>query len=530
MNFDLIIKNGNIIDGSGKKSFHGDIGIIGDKITAIGKISLENTKHHINANGLTVSPGFIDTHTHSEGDLLVNPKHEYGIRQGITTEFIGIDGMSIAPLSHKNYLIYRKWLSGLLGKPPKDIDTSSIKAFLSNYHKKVAVNTAYLVPLGAIRLELVGFNDVPLNEDLITKAKKMISNGFADGAIGFSTGSAYYPGIWSTTSEILELCSTVQNENSIYMVEPRSILLERAFENNGVKEALHIARKTNVPIHFAHHRTTEETAGNPSEIMTEIDKAKEEGVDISLDIYPYPSGSTIPISFLPSNVQNGGPDSILEKLKNKEEKQKIVEYLDNSYSSNTRPLSEVSFSYLANNPHLEGESLVSLTNKSKKSFGELLTDILLEEELEVGYVMLPPNNPKTCNLISEDSMKLLSRDDYMVCSDITAAGSMSHPRSFGAFPRFLGRLRREFNLISLENMIHKMTGFPAERFKLSKRGLLKEGFFADIVIFNPDTIIDTATYDSPRQFPIGIEHVIVNGTIALEDGHSTGSISGYAIS
>jgi len=529
MNFDLIIQNGNVIDGSGSNGFHGDIGITGDKITAIGKLSLENTQCHINAHGLTISPGFIDTHTHSEGDLLINPTHEYGIRQGITTELIGIDGMSFAPLSHKNYLIYRKWLSGLLGKPPKDIDTSTIKAFRSNYHKKVAVNTAYLIPLGAIRLELVGFNDVPLTDHLIAQAKKMISNGFADGAVGFSTGSAYYPGIWSPTSEILELCSTVQNEESIYMVEPRSSLLERAFENNGIKEALHIARKTNVPIHFAHHRTTEETAGNSSEIMTEIDKAKKEGVDISLDIYPYPSGSTIPISFLPSNVQNGGPDSILKKLNNKTEKQKIIDYLDNAYTSNSRPLSEVSFSYVPNNPHLEGETLVSLANKNNKSFGEILTDILLEEQLEVGYVMLPPNNPKTCSLISEDSIKLLSRDDYMVCSDITAAGSMPHPRSYGAFPRFLGRLRRQFKLISLESMIHKMTGFPAERFKLSQRGLLKEGFFADIVIFNPDTIIDTATYDNPRQFPVGIEHVIVNGKIALENGHCTGTTSGYAI-
>ncbi|GIT15619.1 MAG: hypothetical protein CM1200mP37_2000 [Chloroflexota bacterium] len=137
MAFDLIIKNGSIIDGSGRKSFLGDIGIVRDKITAIGKLSLENTKHHIDANGLTVSPGFIDTHTHSEGDLLINPKHEYGIQQGNTTELIGIDGMSIAPLSHKNYLIYRKWLSGLLGQPPKDIDTSSIKAFLQITIKKL---------------------------------------------------------------------------------------------------------------------------------------------------------------------------------------------------------------------------------------------------------------------------------------------------------------------------------------------------------------------------------------------------------
>ena len=191
---DVVISGGDVVDGTGARAYRADVGIRGERIACIGDLSQVVAARVIDAKGLTVSPGFIDTHTHSEGDLLVDPQHACGLRQGITTEFLGIDGMSYAPLSHDNYLAYRRWLKGLLGEPPEDLDMSSVEAFRANYHEKVSINTAYLVPNGTVRLEAAGFRDVPLTGDLMARYKDLVREGMEQGAVGFSTGSSYYPG------------------------------------------------------------------------------------------------------------------------------------------------------------------------------------------------------------------------------------------------------------------------------------------------------------------------------------------------
>ncbi len=526
--FDIVIKGGVIVDGSGSKGYKSDIGIIGEYIETIGDLSSVDACRVIDATGNIISPGFIDTHTHSEGALLIDPQHACGLRQGITTEFLGLDGMSYAPLSNKHYHIYRRWLGGILGDPPDDLDMSSVAAFKSHYHKKVAVNTAYLVPNGTIRLESLGFRDIPLTGDSLKKAEKLIRESIEQGAVGFSTGSKYYPGPWSDTQEVIKLCKSVRDLGAIYMAEIRSANTERAHSGGGIGEALEIARKSGVKLHLAHTRTNVETAGQVEKLMEPIDRAKLEGVDCTLDIYPYPTGSSIPISFLPSYVHDGGPDEIMRRLSDPNESRKISHYLDNQYTGPLK-LEEVSFSYLPKNNHLEGMTLFDIAIQRKSTMGETLCHLLFDEDLKVGHLGVPPYSVKLWNQIDRDSLELLSRPDYMVCSDITPLGNFPHPRCYGAFPRFLGRLRRKYGVINLEQMIQRMTDKPARRFGLTKRGRITKGYYADIVVFDSERVIDNATYDDPCQFPTGIPFVIVNGKVAVDNEKCTGELAGHAV-
>ena len=338
--FDVVIANGSLVDGAGTPAYRADVGVAGDRITAIGDLSESDAGRVIDASGLVVAPGFVDTHTHSEGALLVDPQHANGLRQGITTELLGIDGMSYAPLSHGNYLVYRRWLGGLLGEPPVDLDMSTVAAFRQHYDRRVAVNTAYLVPHGTIRLETAGFRDVPLVGPLMDRAKRLVRQGMEHGALGLSTGSSYYPGPWSTTGELVELCKTVRDAGGVFMCEPRLAQSERGYGGGGVGEALEIARRSGVPLHLAHFRTDSGNAGRVGELMAPVDNAIEEGVDVTLDIYPYPTGSSIPVSTLPGWAQEGGPDAILGRLRDTAQRSRIVDYLRHERGSRY-PLGEM---------------------------------------------------------------------------------------------------------------------------------------------------------------------------------------------
>ena len=526
MTFDLILAGGQLLDGTGTPAVAADLGIIGEKIEAIANLSRAQARRVIPLQGLTLAPGFIDTHTHSEGTLLHDPQHANGLRQGITTEIVGLDGMSWAPLSPPNYRLYARYLGGILGDPPPELDMSSIAAFRAHYHRKVAVNVAYLVPHGALRLELLGFRDLPLRGAKLQAAGQMVRQGIEQGAVGFSTGAAYYPGYWADTRELVELCRAVGEAGGVYVNEPRVGTPERAFGGGGILEGLEIARQSGAPVHFAHLRTTEQTAGRLQELTAPIDRAQAQGVDCTMDIYPYPSGSSIAVSFLPGDMQEGGPDAILERLADPGRRRAIEDHLENRLFA---PLEPVTFSYLPRNSHLEGKSLAEAARHRGASPAQTLCDLLLEEELTVGYVNAPPSSAPLWQAIDRDCLQLLARPDAMACSDITPLGSAPHPRCYGAFPRFLGRLRRRYKTLSLETMVQRMTDVPARRFGLTRRGRLQRGYYADVVAFDPDTVTDTATYEDPVQFPVGIPWVVVNGQVAVEGGRCTGILAGQAV-
>jgi N-acyl-D-amino-acid deacylase len=524
--FDLLIKNGFVIDGSGQNRTKSDIGITGEKISFIGDSKGKESKESINVDGMIVSPGFIDTHTHHDGVLLLDPQHASSLRQGVTTEILGQDGLSYAPLSSENYKIQRKYLSGILGMPPENIDMSSISAFRSNYHKKVSINTAYPVSHGALRIESVGFHDKPLKGKKLDHAKSLLMEGLEQGSVGLATGMSYHPNAWSTTEELIELCKVVKEKDGVYITHLRDVNTDRGFGGGGVPEAIHIGKKSGVRVHFSHTRTSAENAGQVSEVLKLIDKAKEEGVDCTLELYPYPTGSSFLLSNLPSWAHEGGPKEILERLNNKDSRLKIIK----SFGLNKkRSMDQILLSYLPNNPELEGMTVLELSEIRGVSMGDLICDLLVEQDLQVGFWQIPPDSISKWRQISKDAMEFISRSDYMIGSDSIRLGSVPHPRAYGTFPRFIGRLRRQFNLISLEQMIQRITNNPAKTFNLKNRGLLKEGYFADLVVFDEEKIIDTATYDDAKQFPVGIPYVIVNGKIAVRKEICTGILAGQAI-
>ncbi len=524
--FDVIVTGGTVVDGTGAPGYRADVGVEGDRIAAIGDLTSADARRVVDATGLVVAPGFIDTHAHSDGVLLVDPQHANGLRQGITTEILGQDGLSYAPMSADNYRAYRRYLAGILGEPPEDLDMSSVAAFRSHYDGKVSINTAYNIAHGAVRLETVGFEDKPLRGEPLRKALDLVRQGMEEGAVGFATGMSYHPNAWSDTDELVAICEVVAEYGGVYTTHLRDVNTERGFGGGGVPEALEIGRRSGVKVHFSHYRTQASNAGQVDEQMELIDRAKSEGVDCTLELYPYPTGSSFPLSFLPSDFHEGGLDEIMRRLRDGRRRPRLVRELE---SNPNRTLRDAVLTYMKVNKDLEGMSLPDVAAMRGGGLGETLVELLIEEEGQICYRGAPPDSVRVWEQVSQDAMEFLSRPDYMVGSDAIPIGSMPHPRAYGCFPRFLGRLRRKFPIISLEQTVQRMTENAARRFGITDRGRIAQGGFADIVVFDSERVIDNATYDDPVQFPAGIPYVLVNGQVAVDSERCTGALAGRAV-
>ncbi len=528
--FDVVIKNGTVVDGTGRPGRRADVGIVGDRVAAVGDLSGPDVSAAtvIDATGKVVCPGFIDTHVHSDLMLLAEPAHEAALRQGVTTEILGQDGLSYAPLSAENLQAYRRYLAGLNGNPDLACTWSTVAEFRACFDRTVAVNTAYLVPHGAIRLEAVGFRDVPLVGEALERARRLLAQGLEEGAVGFSTGLSYYPCSWADTDELVELCRVAARYDRPYVTHLRTVF--RAGRFDPVEEALEIGRRSGVKVHFSHFRTGPLTAGQVEQITAPIDRAKAAGVDCTLETYPYPTGSSQGVMFLPPWAHDGGPDALLARLRDPEARRRLVKEIDYTYlgsARGTRGWDEIVFSHLPKNADLVGLTFAEAATRRGKEVPELLCDLLLEEEFRVGFWGLPPE-PDLWEQIDRDIMTLLARPDYMVGSDGIWVGQRPHPRAYGCFARILGPLRRKYR-VPLELLINRMTAVPAARFGLRDRGVLAPGKFADLVVFDPETISDTSTYENPRSFAVGVGWVLVNGRVALADGQPTGILAGRPV-
>ncbi len=529
MQADIVIKNGLIIDGTEKERFKGNVVIKDGRIIAITPVELtENTEWEarevIDADWNIVSPGFIDSHTHSDLMLLWNRQHAAGLCQGITTEVLGQDGLSYAPLGRDNLEMYYKFLSGLNGSPDIPLDWSSVNQFRMKFDGTVAINTAYQVPHGALRLETVGMQDVPLVGTNLAKAKDLLDQGLKEGAVAFSTGLSYYPNSFSDTEEMVELCKVVAANDSVYATHIRTVFRETYIDP--VLESIEIAERSGAKLHFSHYRTSIPTAGQVHSIMKDIDAAHERGVSVSLELYPYPSGSGYVVIFMPLWSAVGGRDAMLERLADPKQRKRLCEGLE----QNTLPLRGF-FTHLPKNSQYIGRAFIDVAEERGQSVSDMLCDLLLEEELEVGHhdsTKAIFESDEGWDRFNQDCLDLLSRPYYMVGSDSIPVGRNPHPRGFGTYPRLL-RFCREYGF-RLETMINRMTKVPADRFGLADRGQLKAGYAADIVIFDKDRVTDTATYQLSRSAPIGISHVLVNGQVAVRNEKVTSVFAGRALS
>jgi len=527
MAFDLIIENGSVVDGTGVPARPADVGIIGSEISEIGDLSNADASRRIDASGHVVSPGFIDVHCHSDGALLTDGQHASGVRQGITTEIIGPDGLTYAPLPPDKYTMYRRYLSGLLGLPPEDLDMSSVSSALGNYHHKTACNVAMFLGHGPVRLSAVGMQDVPLRNDALKQAVRIMEEAFEQGACGFATGLSYYPNSFSDSDELVELCKVAARYDKTFSVHTRNHNTDRAFFGGGVEEALEIGRRSGVKVHIEHYRTGPGNVGRVDELLEPIEKAKSDGVDVTLETYPYPVGSGYPLAHFPSWFHEGGTDAMLRRLADEETRAMLIRELESRDSS---ILYNYTWTWISSdaNRDLEGMSFRDVASDRGVSIEEMICDVLLEERLSCGLRGVPPESPRIWRAVEEDVMTLLDRPDYMVGSDAIPVGGLVHPRAWGTFPRIMGRLRRRHGY-PVEQLVQRLAANPARTFGLAERGEIKEGYKADICIFDPDMINDLSSFEDPMMHPIGIPHVIVNGQLVVEDSECTGVMSGEGI-
>ena len=515
--FDVIISGGRIIDGSGSPWYSGDIGIRGDRIAAIGRLNQAEAHRVIEANDRVVCPGFIDIHSHSDVMLLANPRHEPKIMQGVTTDLLGLDGLSYAPLSPANLQMVRRYIAGLNGNPNISWNWSSVSEYLALFNRGVAINVAYFVPHNALRLEVMGFVDrAPTAQELSTM-QELLAKGMSEGAVGFSTGLDYYPARYSNTDELIGLCEVVAEYNaiSVWHLRTRDIGLFEA-----AKEAIEVAARTGGKVHFSHYAANNPPMwGQSSEMLSLVDGARLKGLDVTFDSYPYVATSTTLIIFLPRWVHEGGPDVILERLKQPKTKEKIcADMRADSYVWDQFVLTSVATE--KNKIHL-GKTVADAAKEKGKKAEEFICDLLLEEELAVSYAGFTGNEA--------DIQTIMKHPYHMACSDGLLIGDKPNPRGWGTFARYLGFYSRELGVLSLEEAIRHMTAAPARSLGLNDRGLLKQGLAADLVVFNPQKVIDRATFDEPKQYPVGVDYVLVNGAVVVDEGKHTGTLNGHAL-
>ncbi len=504
-----------------------DVAVRGDRIVRVQPdIDCSQAAEVIDARGSLVTPGFIDTHSHADLALLAEPAHREKVTQGVTAEILGQDGISYAPLSPENLRQYRRYNAGLNGDPDLPWEWTSVAEYRRLYHRRGAVNTAHLIGHGPIRLEAAGMEDVPLTGKRLDRALGLLEQGLQAGAVGFSTGLSYFPHFWADTQELVDLCEVVQEYGAVFVIHLRTVFRGERFDP--VQEALQVARRTGVKLHFSHFRTGPRSAGKVDEKLAQLDEAHQDGVDLSLDLYPYPQGASLLLMLLPPWANEGGPEKLLERLSDPEVCREMageIEAPGRAGSWDEMVLSNVPS---AGNCGLVGMTVAEVARQWGLSPQLTVCRLLSEEELAVGFWIAPPDE-ETCHQLARDQLQILSRPYAMVGSDSIHVGDHPHPRAFGTFPRFIGRYRRRYGGMTLPEMVHRMTSAAADRFNLAGRGRIAVDEFADIVVFDPDEIVDRASYQQPKRTSTGIECVIINGVVVMENRCTTDQTPGYAV-
>ena len=523
----MLIKNGRIIDGTGAAGFSADLLVKDGKIAAIGTIDQPADKV-IDAAGLVVAPGFIDTHSHSDLDVLLRPQVLPKIMQGITTELLGQDGVSMAPLPTQYISSWRKNLAGLDG------DTEQIDwtyETTENYLKmieaaKPGLNEMYLVPHGNIRMEAMGLDNRLPTEEEIEKMKAITRREMEAGAMGLSTGLIYIPCAYSESREIIEMCKVVAEYDGVFVIHQRS---EADTILDSMKEVIEIGRKSGVKVHWSHFKVCGKQNWDKIDAVLELlDEAKKEGITVSFDQYPYVAGSTMMGAILPPWVHDGGTNKAVERLADPELRKKMVHDMENGIPGWDNFVDFAGFENIyvtsvktEKNADAVGLSIVELAEKRGVDPYTAAFDLLMEEENAVGMVDFYGTE--------EHVKRFMMRPEMNACTDGLLCPGKPNPRLYGSFVRILGKYVREEKLMSLEEGVHKMTGKPASVLSLKDRGTLTVGNWADITIFDPETVIDKGTFTDPIQFPEGIAYVIVNGEVAVDHGKHTGALNGQVV-
>jgi N-acyl-D-amino-acid deacylase len=523
-----LIRNGWIVDGSGKPRYKAELVVEDELIAFVGAVHhSDGFDRMIDADGLIVAPGFIDTHSHSDLEVMVNPYIEAKIRQGVTTELLGQDGISMAPLPKRYISPWRKNLAGLDGDSDElGWDYETTDGYLKALEEKgVGLNESYLIPHGNVRMEAMGLDNRSLSAQELERMREIVRREMEAGSFGLSTGLIYMPCAYAETAELIELCKVVADFDGVFVVHQRS---EADTILTSMEEVIEIGRRSGVKIHFSHFKI----CGRKNwefidQMLGLLDQAKAEGIRTSFDQYPYVAGSTMLSAILPPWAHDGGTDKLMERLRSRELRERMIRDIDRGIPGwdNFVDFAGPDQIFVTSvkteaNQDLVGKNLVEIGTMRCKGSLDAAFDLLLAEENAVGMVDFYGKE--------EHVTRFLTRPEQNVCTD-GLLGGRPHPRVFGSFPRVLGKYVREEKALTLEDAVRKMTQKPAEVFGFERRGFLKLGNFADIVVFNPETIIDKGTFVDPIQFPAGIEHVLINGRVVLSEGTIVRELAGKVL-
>ena len=511
-----LIKHGLIVDGNKTPAYEGDILIENEKILKISQDLNEEADKVIDAKGRVICPGFIDTHSHSDLVILVNPYNEVKIRQGITTEVLGQDGISMAPLPQEHISSWRKNLAGLDGESDEidwKYETTENYLKMMDYNG-VGLNETYLVPHGNVRMEAMGLEDRPATKEEIQKMCEITERELKAGAIGLSTGLIYIPCAYSLTEEIIEMCKVVAKYDGVFVVHQRS---EADTILTSMEEIIEIGKQSGVKVHFSHFKVCGKANWKYiPQVIELLEKAEKEGIRVSFDQYPYAAGSTMLGVVLPPWAHSGGTDKLIERLSDENERAKMKKDIANGIEGwdNFIEFAGIDQIFVTSvktekNKDTIGKSLLEIGKMRGKDPLDATFDLLKEEENAVGMVDFYG--------LEEHIIGFMKRDEQNVCTDGLLAGK-PHPRAYGSFPKILGRYVRELNVLTIEEAVYKMTKKAARSFSIKDRGQLKEGYFADIVIFDKDTVSGCDDFINSMQYPTGIDYVIINGNCVVEEG------------
>ena len=529
--FDTVIKGGDIFDGEGNPSFKNDIGIKEGKIVKIGDIA-EKGNTTIDAKGLVVSPGFIDMHNHADHTILAFPNAECYIMQGVTTSLVGNCGFSMAPINPSHLNLAKGYLSSFLRTDYNyewDWETSK-EYFEKVRNNSTAINLAYLIGQGTLRIAVKGFDMTEASKEEMEQMKTILKQELEEGAFGLSTGLFYPPGSFSNTEEIIELARILKDYNALYATHIRN---ESDQLCESVDEALKIGDESGVSVEISHHKALGKANwGKVEESLKMLKSARQRGINVNCDVYPYSAAFTTVSSLLPPWTLEGGVGKMLECLDNFEIRKKIKKDIIEGKMKGENWIKGIGWNNIVvgecpMDRGSEGKSLERIF-RERDIFSqpfEALFDWLIKINGEANMIFFAMNE--------RDVKKVISSPDSIFMTDSWTiaphGGGKPHPRAYGTFPRVLSKYVREEQVLTLKEAIKKMTSLPAKKIGLIDRGILKEGCWADITIFNKDEIRDKATFENPHQEPEGIYYVLVNGKIAVEQGKITGLKSGQIL-